>query len=46
MGEMVRMLRNTGSGVQPEPALRQSTGMNYPAFQERISDYLAKEGQN
>ncbi|MGH9502135.1 MAG: peptidase MA family metallohydrolase [Terriglobales bacterium] len=46
MGEVMRMLRNIGSGVEPELALRQSTGMDYSAFQQRIGEYLAKAGGN
>src|SRR6266436_3940175 len=44
MGEVVRMLRNIGSGVEPEMALRQSTGMDYSAFEQRIGESLAKAG--
>jgi tetratricopeptide (TPR) repeat protein len=44
MDEIVRMLRNIGSGVEPEMALRQSTGMDYSGFQRRIEEYLAKAG--
>jgi len=44
MGEVVRMLRNIGSGVEPEMALRQSTGMDYSAFEQRIGENLAKAG--
>ena len=44
MNEVVRMLRNIGSGVEPEMALRQSTGMDYSGFQRRIGEYLAKDG--
>ncbi|MGH9502143.1 MAG: hypothetical protein ACRD20_04760 [Terriglobales bacterium] len=46
MGEVVRMLRNIGSGVEPELAPRPSTGMDYSAFQQRIGEYLAKAGGN
>ena len=42
MGEVLRMLRNIGSGVEPELALRQSTGMDYSVFQQRIGESLAK----
>jgi tetratricopeptide (TPR) repeat protein len=42
MGEVLRMLRNIGSGVEPELALRQSTGMDYSALERRIGEYLAK----
>ena len=44
MGEVVRMLRNIGSGTEPETALRQSTGMDYSAFEQRLGEYLAKAG--
>jgi len=46
MGEVVRMLRNIGSGAEPEIALRQSTGMDYSAFAQRVGEYLAKVGEN
>ena len=46
MGEVLRMLRNMGSGVEPELALRQSTGMDYPAFEQRIREYLVKVSGN
>jgi tetratricopeptide (TPR) repeat protein len=46
MGELVRMLRNIGSGVDPELALRQSTGMDYSAFQQRIGEYLVNASGN
>ncbi len=46
MGEVLRMLRNIGSGVEPELALRQSTGMDYSAFAQRVGEYLAKVGEN
>ena len=42
MSEVVRMARNIGSGVEPELALRQSTGMDYSVLQKRIGEYLAK----
>jgi len=42
MGEVLRMLRNIGSGVDPELALRQSTGMDYSALEQRIGEHLAK----
>jgi tetratricopeptide (TPR) repeat protein len=44
MGEVLRMLRNIGSGVEPELALRQSTGMDYSALEHRIGEYLANTG--
>jgi tetratricopeptide (TPR) repeat protein len=46
MGEVVRMLRNIGSGTAPELALRQSTGMDYSAFEQRVGEYLAKQAGN
>jgi len=42
MAEIIRMLRNIASGVEPELALRQSTGMDYSVFQQRVGEYLAK----
>ena len=44
MGEVIRMLRNIGSGAEPEMALRQSTGMDYSTFEQRLGEYLAKAG--
>jgi tetratricopeptide (TPR) repeat protein len=44
MNELVRMLRNIGSGAEPEIALRQSTGMDYSGLQRRIGEYLVKAG--
>jgi tetratricopeptide (TPR) repeat protein len=44
MGELLRMLRNIGNGVEPELALRQSTGMDYSGLQQRIGEYLTKAG--
>jgi hypothetical protein len=46
MGEVLRMLRNIGSGAEPEMALRQSTGMDYSVFAQRVGEYLAKVGEN
>jgi hypothetical protein len=46
MNEIVRMLRNIGTGTEPELALRQSTGMDYSGFQQRVGEYLAKSGGN
>jgi len=46
LGEVVRMLRNIGSGVEPELALRQSTGMDYAAFEQRIGEHLAEVSGN
>jgi tetratricopeptide (TPR) repeat protein len=46
LGEVLRMLRSIGSGVQPELALRQSTGMDYSALEQRIGEYLAKSSGN
>jgi hypothetical protein len=36
------MLRNIGSGVEPELALRQTTGMDYSALEQSTGEYLAK----
>src|SRR4029077_20835934 len=38
MGQLLLMLRNISSGVEPEMALRQSTGMDYAAFEQRIGE--------
>ena len=46
MNEIVRMLRNIGTGTEPELALRQSTGMDYSGLQQRVGEYLAKAGGN
>jgi tetratricopeptide (TPR) repeat protein len=46
MNEIVRMLRNIGTGTEPELALRQSTGMDYSGLQQRVGEYLAKSGGN
>ena len=40
IGEIVRMLESIGSGVEPETALRNSTGMDYSVLQERIGQHL------
>jgi tetratricopeptide (TPR) repeat protein len=40
MGEIVRMLESIGSGVEPETALRNSTGMDYSVLQERLGQNL------
>lgn len=42
MNEIVRMLQSIGSGVSPETALRNSTGMDYSTLEERIGEHLAK----
>jgi tetratricopeptide (TPR) repeat protein len=46
MAEVVRMLRNIAAGTEPEIALRQSTGMDYAAFQQRIGESLLKASAN
>jgi hypothetical protein len=46
MSEVLRMLRNIGSGVKPELALRQSTGMDYSTLEQRMGEYLAKSSGN
>ena len=46
MAEVVRMLRNIAAGEEPEIALRQSTGMDYAAFQQRIGESLLKASGN
>ena len=44
MGEMVRMLQSIGSGVEPEEALKHSTGLDYSGLEQRIGEHLAKAG--
>jgi tetratricopeptide (TPR) repeat protein len=46
MSEVLRMLRNIGSGAEPELALRQSTGMDYSTLEQRMGEYLAKSSGN
>jgi hypothetical protein len=41
MAEIVRMLESIRSGVTPEMALRNSTGLDYSVFQERIGQHLS-----
>jgi hypothetical protein len=40
-GEIVRMLQSIGSGVEPETALKNSTGTDYSVLQERIGQRMA-----
>jgi tetratricopeptide (TPR) repeat protein len=42
MNELVRMLHSMGSGIEPEVALRNSTGLDYAVLQERIGEHMAK----
>jgi tetratricopeptide (TPR) repeat protein len=42
MGEIVRMVQSIGSGVEPETALRSSTGVDYSVLGQRIGEYLAR----
>jgi len=42
MGEIVRMMQSIGSGVEPETALRNSTGMDYAVLGQRIGESLAR----
>lgn len=44
MGEIVRMMRNIGSGETVEEALKRSTGQDYDGFQQRVGEYLAGSG--
>jgi len=44
MPEVVGMLRNIGTAWNP--ALRQSTGMDYAAFEQRIGEHLAEVSGN
>lgn len=46
MAEVVRTLTNIGSRVEPELALRQSTGMDYVAFEQRVGEHLAEVSGN
>lgn len=41
LGDVVRMLESIGSGVQPERALTNSTGMDYSVLQQRIGEHMA-----
>jgi len=45
LGEVVRMLRSMGSGVEPEDALKHSTGQDYAVFQARVGEYLEGSGK-
>ena len=40
LGEVVRMLESIGSGVAPETALTNSTGMDYSVLQQRIGEHM------
>jgi Tfp pilus assembly protein PilF len=42
MFEITRMLQSIGSGVEPETALTNSTGMDYDALAQRIGEQMAK----
>jgi len=43
MNEMARMLQSMGSGVEPETALTNSTGLDYSALAQRIGEQMAKQ---
>jgi tetratricopeptide (TPR) repeat protein len=43
MNEIVRMLESVGSGMPAETALKNSTGMDYDALQQRIGEHLLKQ---
>lgn len=43
LSEIVRMLQSIGSGVDPETALRNSSGMDYPVLEQRIGEQMAKQ---
>lgn len=43
MNEIVRMLQSIGSGVEPETALTNSTGMDYSALAQHIGEEMAKQ---
>ena len=45
LGEIVRMMRNIGSGEPVEEALKRSTGQDYDGFQQRIGEYLQASGK-
>ena len=45
MGEIVRMMRNIGSGEPTQEALKRSTGQDYDGFQQRVGEYLQGSGQ-
>lgn len=45
MGEIVRMMRNIGSGEPVEEALKRSTGQDYDGFQQRVGEYLSGSGK-
>jgi hypothetical protein len=43
MTEITRMLQSIGSGVDPETAFTNSTGMDYSVLEQRIGEQLAKQ---
>lgn len=43
MTEIVRMLQSIGSGIEPEAALTNSTGMDYSTLSQRIGEQMAKQ---
>ena len=43
MSEIVRMMQSIGSGVAPETALTNSTGMDYSVLAQRIGEQMAKQ---
>jgi hypothetical protein len=43
IAEIVRMLRSIGSGVEPETALTNSTGMDYSVLAERIGEQMSRQ---
>jgi hypothetical protein len=43
MFEIRRMLQSIGSGVEPETALTNSTGMDYATLAQRIGEQMAKQ---
>jgi tetratricopeptide (TPR) repeat protein len=45
MGEILRMLQSISSGVGPEQALKNSTGMDYSVLEQRMGEYLASAGR-
>lgn len=43
MAEIVRIMQSIGSGIEPETALTNSTGMDYSTLSQRIGEQMAKQ---
>jgi hypothetical protein len=43
ISEITRMLQSIGSGVPPEAALTNSTGMDYDTLEQRIGEQMAQQ---